>query len=172
MGKKNRRMWWGVAAGTVAIAAMVAAFTVVHHTESVARQNETEAQLISDQYESFYANYAAQLLDSGSSTTNAQLEPDVLTRAHQVQIGTPNFLFQGYGGSAKLLDRNEQQGLTWVSIEVDVTYPEAFGGHGSLATCYAVSIPADPKSSAPVTSFEPGCPGLGNGPLPYPSATS
>jgi hypothetical protein len=165
-------MWWGVAAGTVAIAAIFVASGAVHHTETVARQNETRAQLISDQYESFYAIYAAQLLESGSRTTNAQLEPDAVARAHQIQFGTPNSGLPGYSGSSKLLERDEGLGSTWVSIEVDVTYPEAFGGHGALATCYDVSIPASPKTSAPVTSFEPSCPRRGEGPLPYPSATS
>ena len=80
-----------------------------------------------------------------------------------------------YSGSAKLLDRNENLSQTWVSIEVDVTYPEAFGGHGVLATCYDVSIPTgptDPKASAPVTSFMPDCPRPGEATYPYPSATS
>jgi hypothetical protein len=171
MGMKNRRIWWGISAGTVAIAAVLGALAV-QHMDAVARQNETTAQLISDQYESFYAIYASQLIDSEPRTTNAQLEPLAIARQRQIQFGTPNYTFLGYSGSAKLLDRNEAlDSTTWVSIEVDVTYPEAFGGHGTLATCYAVSMASGPKAAAPVTSFEPACPQPGGGD-PYPSATS
>jgi hypothetical protein len=96
-----------------------------------------------------------------------------VARAHQIEFGTPNYTFLGYSGSSKLLQRDESSdSTTWVSIEVDVTYPEAFGGHGALATCYDVAIPTSPKTSAPVTSFEPGCPRHEEAPYPYPSATS
>jgi hypothetical protein len=137
------------------VLAAVLATSEVHREDDLARRNQATAQLQSDQFAIFYASTVARQLEAGART-NAQLEPDAVARAsgassfYSVDGFTP-----GFSGSTALLDR---------------TYPEVFGAHGTLETCYAVAVPFGSPTSAPVTTIMNSCP---TDPImPYSSATA
>jgi len=99
------------------------------------------------------------VIDAGVPT-NAQLEPDAVAKysgassLYSMDGRTP-----GYSGSTKLLQREtDSQATVWLTIQIDRTYPEAFGAHGTVETCYAVSISTGKQKSAPVTTIIPICP--------------
>ncbi|MBR7830962.1 hypothetical protein KDK95_31950 [Actinospica sp. MGRD01-02] len=55
-------------------------------------------------------------------------------------------------------------------LTAQVQYPEAFGAHGMLETCYALTVPYGSQPSAPVATIMDSCP---IDPItPYPSATA
>lgn len=160
-----------VVISAVAVAAVLVAFEA-QRADDLARRNEVWAQLQSDQFAAFYASTAAGLLEAGPRT-NAQLEPDAVVRAsgassfYSVDGRTP-----GFSGSAVLLDRQRSDSLSQDSlvIRIDRSYPEAFGAHGMLETCYSVTVPIEPRPSAPVTTIMSSCPTEPT--TPYASATS
>jgi hypothetical protein len=182
MGMDNRDKGWGRVAGffrrrrsavTISIVALAAVLAVyeVHREDDLARRNQEMAQLQSDQFASLYASTAARLLGTGTRT-NAQLEPDAVASAsgasslYSMDGRTP-----GFSGTAVLLEREsrDSDSVVWLTIQIERSYPEAFGTHGTLETCYAVSVPTGKQPSAPVTTILPDCPS--EPAPPYPSAT-
>jgi hypothetical protein len=160
-----------VVISAVVLAAVLVASEVIRE-DDLARRNQATAQQQSDQFAIFYASTVARLLESGVRT-NAQLEPDAVARAsgasslYSVDGFTP-----GFSGGTALLERQRIDSISEDSlvIRIDRTYPEAFGGHGTLETCYAVAVPFGSQPSAPVTTIMHSCP---LDPItPYPSATA
>jgi hypothetical protein len=154
------------------VLAAVLATSEVHREDDLARRNQATAQLQSDQFAIFYASTVARQLEAGART-NAQLEPDAVARAsgassfYSVDGFTP-----GFSGSTALLDRQRIDSISVESlvIRIDRTYPEVFGAHGTLETCYAVAVPFGSPTSAPVTTIMNSCP---TDPImPYSSATA
>jgi hypothetical protein len=124
------------------------------------------------EFATFYASTVAGLLEAGTRT-NAQLEPAAVVRAsgassfYSVDGRTP-----GFSGSAVLLDRERLDSLSQENLvlRIDRSYPEDFGAHGTLETCYAVAVPIGSRPSVPVTTIMDSCPDEPM--MPYPSATS
>jgi hypothetical protein len=184
MGMDGRGTGWGQhvtgffrrrrSAVAISAVALVAVLSVceVRREDDVARRNQETAQLQSDQFASLYASTVARLLGTGTRT-NAQLEPDAVASAsgassfYSMDGRTP-----GFSGSAVLLDREpvDSDSVVWLTIRIERSYPEAFGTHDTLETCYTVAVPTGKRSSAPVTTILMDCPSEPT--LPYPSATA
>jgi hypothetical protein len=160
-----------------AVAVMVLSTYEIHRADDLARSNQAAAQQQSDQLASFYTSFVPELFKAGKAPTNAQLAPEAVGHATAFTFGY-NRAFDpaGFSGSARLLERDEigSDSQVFLTIEVDRTYPEAFGRHGTIETCYAAGISTGPVSanemSEPVMTIMPDCPEYDT-PL-YPLATS
>jgi hypothetical protein len=161
---------------TVVISALVLAAVLVagevHREDDLARRNQETAQLQSDQFAIFYAVTVERQLETGPRT-NAQLEPDAVARASGASsLYSQDGFTPGFSGSTALLERQRINSISedTLVIRIDRTYPEAFGGHGTLETCYTVAVPFGSQPSPPVTTIMNSCP---LDPItPYASATA
>ena len=168
-----RRRRSALVISAVALVAVLAVFEV-QRADDLAWRNEATAQLQSDQFATYYASTVAGQLEAGPRT-NAQLEPEAVARAS----GASNFYSEdmftpGFSGSAVLVARQALKsfGEDSITIRIDRTYPEAFGGSGTIETCYAMNFPLGSKPFAPVTTIMDASACSNEPTIPDPSATS